>query len=64
MEYMEGKGAARVINDYIEREVSEFKRIADNEFSGGVAPEAKAAFARKPCYKVMGMNLKSRPVLR
>ncbi len=64
MEHIEGNTAARTINDYIEREVSEFKRTTENEHAGSVTPEAKAAFARKPYYKVMGTKLKSRPVLR
>ena len=64
MEYIEGKGASHVINEYIEREMSEFKRTAEKESADGIAPEARAAFARKPCYNVTGMNFKCRPVLR
>lgn len=64
MEYMEGKGTARAINGYIEGEMPEFRTTAEKELDWGIAPEAKEAFARKPYYNLMGMKLKSRPVLR
>lgn len=65
MEYLDEKGAAKVINDYIEREMSEYKKVAEKEIAAGnIAPEAKAAFSRKPYYSNGGMNFKNRPVLR
>ena len=44
--------------------MSEYKKTSEKELVGGVAPEAKAAFARKPYFKTMGMNIKSRSALR
>ena len=65
MEYMDGKGAAQLLNAYIERELSEYRKAAEREFGfGSVAPEAKAAFTRKPYYWTSGISLKTRPVLR
>lgn len=64
MEDIEEKGAAKVINDYIEREMSEYKKVSDKEPAGNVAPEARAAFARKPYYNISGIKFKCRPVLR
>lgn len=65
MEYMDGKGAAQLVNAYIEREMSEYRKAAEKEFGfGNVAPEARAAFARKPYYWVSSFSLKTRPVLR
>lgn len=65
MEFLDEKGAARLVSEYIEREMLEFKRITERELTGNsIAPSAKEAFNRKPYYNVAGSNLKCRPVLR
>lgn len=65
MEYMNEKGAAQLVSSYIEREMSEYKKVTEKELSaGGVAPEARAAFNRKPYYGASTISLKNRPVLR
>ena len=54
-----------MINSYIEKEMSMFKKVSDKELSGSaIAPEARAAFNRKPYYNTAGINFKNRPVLR
>ena len=59
MDFMEGKGAEQVVSDYIEREISEYKKITEQELAGtGIAPEAKEAFSRKPYYNVTGSFIK------
>ncbi|MDE6909192.1 MAG: hypothetical protein K2P44_01770 [Lachnospiraceae bacterium] len=65
MEYMNGKGAIQLVRNYIESEMSEYKKVSEKELNaGGVAPEARAAFNRKPYCGFSSMNLKNRPVLR
>ena len=65
MEFFEVKNTAQVINSYIEKEMSMFKKVSDKELSGSaIAPEARAAFNRKPYYNTAGINFKNRPVLR
>ncbi|MCD8038101.1 MAG: hypothetical protein LUE96_03315 [Lachnospiraceae bacterium] len=65
MEFFDGKGAARFVSEYIEREMQEFKKSAEGESCRtGVAPEAREAFYRKPYYGIAGAGLKCRPVLR
>lgn len=65
MDYMDGRGAAQLVNAYIEREMSEYRRIMEREVgSGNAAPSARAAFYRKPYYGDSNINLKTRPVLR
>lgn len=65
MEYMDGKGAARLVNAYIEREMSEYRKVAERELaSGNAAPSARAAFYRKPYYGASNTGMKVRPVLR
>ena len=65
MEFLDGKGAARIVSEYIEREVQEFKRMTERELAGnGIAPSAKEAFNRKPYYNAGNVNLKCRPTLR
>lgn len=65
MEYMNEKGAAQLVNVYIEREMSEYKKVTEKELSaGGIAPEARAAFNRKPYYGVSKDKLNNRPILR
>lgn len=65
MEFLDQKGAARLVNEFIEREILECKRITEKELSGnGIAPEAREAFNRKPYYNTGNINLKCRPVLR
>jgi len=56
MDFMEGKGAEQVINDYIEREMSEYRRAGEQQeiAVGNIAPEAREAFARKPYYNIGG----------
>ena len=63
MEFFEVKNTAQVINSYIEKEMSMFKKVSDKELSGSaIAP--RAAFNRKPYYNTAGINFKNRPVLR
>lgn len=65
MDFMYGKEAARLVNAYIEREMSEYRKVTEKELrSGRIAPEAKAAFSRKPYYGGSALNIKNRPVLR
>lgn len=64
MDFMEGKGPEQVISEYIEREMSEYKKVTEHELAiTGVAPEAKQAFNRKPYYSVMGSFVK-KPVIK
>lgn len=64
MDFFEGKGAEQVISDYIEREMSEYKKVADKELADArVTEEAKAAFSRKPYYNVAGTFIK-KPVVK
>ncbi|MEZ3444418.1 MAG: hypothetical protein K1W30_04640 [Lachnospiraceae bacterium] len=65
MDLMYGKEAARVVNAYIEREMSEYRKVTEKDIrTGGIAPEARAAFSRKPYYDGCALNIKNRPVLR
>lgn len=65
MEFLDGKRAAQLVSEYIEREMLECKRITEQELSeNGIAPAAKEAFNRKPYSSVGTINLKCRPVLR
>lgn len=65
MEFLDKKGAARIVSEYIEREVQEFKRMTERELAGnGIAPSAKEAFNRKPYYSAGNTKLKCRPVVR
>lgn len=64
MEFLDGKGAEQVISDYIEREMTEYKKVTDRELAmAGVVPEAKEAFNRKPYYNVTGSFIK-KPVVK
>lgn len=64
MDFLDGKGAEQVISDYIEREMSEYKKVTERELAAtGVAPEAKEAFNRKPYYNVSGSFVK-KPVVK
>lgn len=64
MEFISGKDAAQIVNEYMERELSDFKKVAEKDLRNGIAPEAKAAFNRKPYYGSSAISLKNRPVLR
>lgn len=65
MDFMNEKGAARIVNTYIEREISEYRKVTEKELrTGGITPEAKAAFSRKPYYGASTSGIKNRPVLR
>ena len=65
MDFVNEKGAAQIVGAYIEREMSEYRRVTEKDLRvGGIAPEAKAAFSRKPYYGASSINLKKRPVLR
>lgn len=65
MDFVNEKGAARIVNAYMEREVTEYRKVTEKELRvGGIAPEAKAAFSRKPYYGGSTLNVKNRPVLR
>lgn len=65
MDFMSGKGVVPIMGAYIEREVSECRKVTEKELSAGeIAPEARAAFSRKPYYGSASMNFKNRPVLR
>ena len=64
MDFFDGKGAEQVINDFIEREMAEYKKAADKDLvDASVTEEAKAAFNRKPYYSVSG-TLKKKPVVK
>jgi len=64
MDFMDGKGAEQVISDYIEREMSEYRRASEQELAVGcIAPEAREAFYRKPYYSAGGFFFK-KPVLK
>jgi hypothetical protein len=65
MDFVSEKGAAQLVNSYIEREMTEYRIVTERELRvGGIAPEAKAAFSRKPYYGGSALNLKDRPSLR
>lgn len=65
MEFLDQKGAARLVSEYIEREMLESKRMTERELTGNsIKPEAREAFNRKPYYSTGNINLKCRPVLR
>lgn len=65
MDFMNEKGAARIVNVYIEREISEYRKVTEKDLRvGGITPEAKAAFSRKPYYGSSAINIKYRPVLK
>ena len=65
MDFVSEKGAARIVNAYIEREMTEYRKVTEKELrSGAIAPEAKAAFSRKQYYGGSVINIKNRPVLR
>ncbi len=65
MDFVSEKGAARIVNAYIEREMTEYRKVTEKELrSGVIAPEAKAAFSRKPYYGGSVIKIKNRPVLR
>ncbi|MDE7200338.1 MAG: hypothetical protein K2O91_00165 [Lachnospiraceae bacterium] len=65
MDFMNEKGAARIVNVYIDREIAEYRKVTEKELrTGGITPEAKAAFSRKPYYGASTINIKNRPVLR
>ena len=65
MEFLDGKKAAQLVSEYIEREMLECKRMTERELTGnGIAPAAREAFNRKPYSSVGNTKLKSRPVLR
>lgn len=65
MEFFEGKGAEQVISDYIEHEMSEYKKVSEQEIlQGSVAPEAKQAFSRKPYYNMAGTFQIKKPVIK
>ena len=64
MDFFDGKGAEQVISDYIEREITEYKKITDSHLSEkNITPEAKEAFNRKPYYNVSGSFIK-KPVVK
>lgn len=65
MEYFDSKkGPEQVISEYIEREISEYKKISDADLSSkAIAPEAKEAFNRKP-YSGMSSLFSKKPVAK
>ena len=59
MDFMDGKGAEQVVNDYIEREISEYKKVTQQELeANGITLEAKEAFSRKPYCGMTGNFVK------
>ena len=65
MDFMSGKEPAQVINEYIEHEMSEYRKVTEKDISSGnIAPEAKAAFSRKPYYATSGIGPFKRPIIR
>lgn len=64
MNFLDGKGAEQVISDYIEREMTAYKKVTERELAAtGVAPEAREAFSRKPYYNMSGSFIK-KPVVK
>jgi len=65
MDFMNEKGAVCIVNAYIERELSEYRKVTEKELRiGGITPEARVAFSRKPYYGAPAVGIKNRPVLR
>ncbi len=65
MDFMSEKGAAQLVSVYVERDLSDYRKVTEKELRvGGITPEAKAAFSRKPYYGASSANIKNRPVLR
>lgn len=59
MDFMDGKGAEQIVSDYIEKEISEYRKLTEQELATtGIAPEAKEAFNRKPYYGMTGTFVK------
>lgn len=64
MDFLEGKGAEQVLNEYIEKEMTEYKKVIERDIAeSSITPEAKAAFSRKPYYGVAGSFVK-RPTVK
>lgn len=65
MEFLDGKKAAQLVSEYIEREMLECRRMTERELTGsGIAPAAREAFNRKPYSSIGSAKLKCRPVVR
>ena len=65
MDFVSAKGAIRMVSTYVEHEMPEYRRVTEKALNaGGIAPEARAAFNRKPYYGSSAVNFKNRPVLR
>jgi hypothetical protein len=65
MDFVSERGAVRMVSTYVEHEMPEYRRVTEKELNaGGIAPEARAAFSRKPYYGSSAVNFKNRPVLR
>jgi hypothetical protein len=62
-EYIDSKGAQRIVSEYISNEINEYRRSCEGEF-GRIAPEAKAAFNRKPYGGYTMVAIKTRPVIK
>ena len=58
MDFIDGNGTAKQVTTYVEKDVSESKKITEKELSHGVAPAAKAAFNRKPYDYSSNLGLK------
>lgn len=58
MDFMDGKGAEQVVNDYL-KEKYEYKKVTQQELeANGITLEAKEAFSRKPYYGMTGNFVK------
>ncbi len=65
MDFVSEKGAVRMVSTYVEHEVPEHRRVTEKELNaGGIAPEARAAFNRKPYYGSSAVNFKNRQIGR
>lgn len=65
MDFYSKKEPEQVVGDYMEHEMSEYRKVTERELSNGsIAPEARQAFSRKPYYTTVNAGLKKRPVIR
>lgn len=57
MDFVNEKGVVRMVSTYVEHEMPEYRRVTEKELNtGGIAPEARAAFNRKPYYGLSALK--------
>jgi hypothetical protein len=69
MEYeIDRKGAERIVDEYMQNEMMEYRKTSDRELERDLAPEAKEAFNRKPYVGYTAISFKMthyvRPVIK